>query len=126
MKFDLYIYFSGNHYVSGNCSRWDVNDYSVVIETWLKKRAYNDLNDNIRPGAVKELYKILGKPKYVDTSWQGKNTLRLYPVPGSTSKLNKMRREVLIYPKSITSNPIKGPSGWIQIKIEGYTSSNSL
>jgi hypothetical protein len=124
MKHDLYIYFSGNHYISGMCSRWDANDYSITIETWLKKGPFNDLNDNIRPGAVKELYKILGKPKFVDTSWTGENTLRLSPVAGT--KLYKMRRQTLIYPKNITSTPIKGPSGWLQIKIEGYTSSNSL
>lgn len=124
MKHDFYIYYSGNSYVSGMCSRWDVQDYNITIETWLKKGPFNILNDNIIPGATRELYKILGKPKFVDSSWQGKNTLRLSPVAGT--KLYKMRRQVLIYPKSINSQPINGPSGWLNVKIEGYTSSNSL
>jgi hypothetical protein len=124
MKHDLYIYYDSTHYVSGMCSRWDAQNYSIIVEMWLKKGAFNDLNDNIRPGAVKELYKILGKPKYVDTSWTGDNTLKLSPVAGT--KLFKMRRQTLIYPKSITSIPINGPSKFINVKIEGFTSSNSL
>ena len=126
MKTDLRLYFSGNSYVSGNCSRWDVSDYSIIIELWLKKKAFNDLNDNIIPGATREFNKILGRPKYIDETWVGKNTLRLYPIPGPHSKLHKMRREIVIYPKSITSSPVNGPSLWLNCKIEGYISGSLL
>jgi hypothetical protein len=124
MTYDLNIYFSGNSYVSGMCSQWDVQNYNVTCEIWLKKGSFKALNDNIRPGAVTELYNILGKPKYMDTTWQGFNTIRLSPVNGT--KLYEMRDEKIVYPKSISSTPIAGASGWISVKIDALTSSNSL
>lgn len=122
--FDLKIFYSGNSYVTGRCSRFDVQDYNIIIETWLKKSDFNNLNNNIRPGATKELYKILGRPKFVDSSWQGKNTLRLVPVVGT--QLHTMRNQVVVYPKSITSVPCEAEKGWLAIKIDAMTSSNSL
>jgi len=124
MMYDLNIYYSGNSYISGMCSQWDTQNYGITCELWLKKGPFTSLNDNIRPGAVKEFYNILGKPKYMDTSWQGLNTIRLSPVNGT--QLYKMRNEKVVYPKSITSSPIVGTSGWIVVKIDALTSSNSL
>ncbi|MBE3094409.1 MAG: hypothetical protein IMZ52_05210 [Actinobacteria bacterium] len=121
---DLRIYYSGNSYVEGRCSRFDVQDYSIIVETWLKKSDFNNLNNNIRPNAVKELYKILGRPKFIDTSWQGKNTIRLSPVVGT--QLHNMRNQVTGYVKNINSVPLESDKGWLNVKLECYTSSNSL
>jgi len=128
---DLAIFYGqglDTEYIDCRCSRWDVQDYSVIVETWLYKEDVDTLMENIRPGAVRELYKILGKPHFVDSSWQGYNTLRLYPTPSSQrmndSTLKRMRRNQIIYPKTLTLHPIRN-SQWIECKIEGYVSSSS-
>ena len=127
-KYDLAIYYdslAGDDFIDCRCSRWDVSNYDVTVETWLK---YNDLRlllENVRPGAVGELYNILGRPRYYDRSWRGANTLRLLPTPSSStmsrSTLRKMRKETLIYPKNITTSPVKDTE-WVSIKIEGSIS----
>lgn len=126
MQYDLRIFYSGNAYVSGMCSRWDVQNYNLICETWLKKDAFNKLNDNIRPGACKELYKILGRPRYTDISWQAKNTIRFKPVAYHQSQLNRMRRETVAYPKSITSSVLPGSSSWLNVKLECAISGTQL
>ena len=129
---DLAIFYGqglDTDYIDCRCSRWDVQDYSVIVSTWLEKDDVDTLLENIRPGAVRELYKILGKPKYIDSSWQGYNTIRLYPTPSSQrmndSTLKRMRRNQIIYPKTITLHPIRNTQ-FIECKIEGYSSGNTL
>lgn len=119
---DLII--SGNScYIKCKCSRWDVQNYNVIIETWLNKSNYEDLRDSVRPGAVGELYNILGRPRYYDKSWRSYNTLWIYPDTTSNSNLKNMRDgNTLIYVKNINSSPVAGASGWINIKIEGMIS----
>ena len=126
---DLYIYYdslTGNDYLLCRCSRWDVSNYTVVIETWLKKSDLQTLRNNIVPGAVGELYTILGKPMYYDQTWEGNNTLRFVPNSNSQSKLHRSRRETLMYPKTITTNPVGGDTDWINVKIEGYISGSEV
>jgi len=137
---DLLIYYNpcnleDSHYIDCWCSRWDVDNYNVIVETWITKDDYKNLMGNIAPGAVDELYEILGKKHYFDTTWNAGNTLVLYPnkysqkhrtekregkIPGN---LTRMRRQTVIYPKNITTNTIN--EDWIGIKIEGNISSNS-
>jgi len=126
--YDLAIYYdslTGNDYLDCKCSRWDVQDYSVVIETWLKKSDAQTLRSNVRPGAVGELYKLFDRPVYRDQTWVGANTLRLLPTPSSSkmnsSKLKSMRDETLIFVKNLSEHPITN-SNWIEVKIEGYVS----
>ena len=125
--YDLAIYYNDTNYVEGRCSRWDVSNYSVVVETWLSKTDMDNLINNIVPGAVGELYKILGRPTYYDQTWQSNNTIRLYPTPSSNlmnnSTLHIMRDEQVIFPKNITTHPIND-TPWIHIKIEGLISGN--
>jgi len=130
MDSDIKIFYSGNAYIEGRTSRWDDDNYNVTIETWLKKSDLQTLRNNIRPGAVGELYNILGKPRFYDKSWKGKNTLKLRPNyssnTNSNSNLMYMRNESIIYVKNISDSPVKGPSLWINCKIEGNISGSSL
>jgi hypothetical protein len=106
------------------CSRWDVQDYSLIVEAWLKKSDLNTLRTNLRPGAVSELFQILGRPFYVDKSWTAANTLGLFTDDNSPSTLKSNRKNTLIYVKNLSTSPVDGPSGWISCKIEGYVSGN--
>jgi len=124
---DVNIYYSGNSYISCRCSRFDVQDYSVVFETWLKKADMQLLRNNIRPGAVGELYNILGRPRYYDKSWTRDNTIWISSCAGGDrSNIPYMRNNVTLYVKNISDSPVKGPSGWINCKIEGMISGNVL
>jgi len=107
-----------------------------VAETWLKKNDLQTLVSNIVPGAVKELYQIMGRKYYYDQTWQANNTIKLKPniytkiIGGdkwegtNTSKLAEMRSEVVCFPKTITTSSIEGSNGWIDCKIEAYVSGN--
>jgi hypothetical protein len=129
--YDLAIYYGGmgsDDFIDCRCSRWDVQNYNVIVETWLKKSDLDTLLDNTRVGAVGELYRILGSPHFYDKSWTAANTIKLLPTPSSnymgTSTLKKMRKETVIYPKNISLHPIDGPGEWHEVKIEGMISSN--
>lgn len=113
------------------CSRWDVSNYSFTIETWLTASQAQTLRNNIKPGAVGELYKILGRPLYYDKTWAAENTLRFYPnryktyelatqtyvSSASMGNLHKMRKSTLGYVKNVTEHPIVG-TDWIEVKLE--------
>ena len=108
-NYDLAIFYGGmgdSDYLDCRCSRWDVSDYSIIIETWLKKDDIQTLLSNIVPGAVGELYKILGKPLYYDKTWTAGNTIKFLPTPSSNhmqdSNLKNMSDETVAYPKNIT------------------------
>ena len=122
MDKDLRLYYSGSAFVDCACNRWDTNNYSIVIETWLNKSQLNSLRIGLTPGAVGELYKILGRPTYYDQTWQSENTLRIVPV---SSSVDGMRTEKTIYVKSLSDSPIPGTSGWLSVKIEGLISGSS-
>jgi len=117
---DLVI--SGNNcYIDCWAGRWDVQNYSVILETWMKKSDLQDLRNSIRPQAVGELYKILGRPLFFDKSWTGNNTLEI--IPNANTNLDKMRgKNYLIYVRNIIDSPLPGDSGWLFCKIEGFIS----
>ena len=123
--YDLAIYYSGSNFIDCKCSRLDTSNYQVTVETWLKKENAETLRENIVPGAVGELYSILGRPMYYDKTWNKRNTVRLLPTPSSNymngSTLKNMRNETVIYVKNYSEHPIKNTE-WIDIKIEGYVS----
>jgi len=140
---DMFIYYDdlhkhSKHIISCWCSRWDVQNYSIIVETWLKKEDLQTLRDNITPGAVGELYTILGRPRYYDSTWSKNNTLWFRPLDftgreyarrefysGSRGNLSKMRDDTIIYVKNITEHPIEGPKGWVEVKLEGMVSGTS-
>lgn len=120
---DLLIYYNTleySSYIQCRCSRWDVNNYSVIVETWLKENDLNTLREYVTPGAVGELFTILGRPTYYDKTWTSGNTIKLKP--NENNNLSKMRKETIVYVKNMTTSPIEGSDGWINVKIEGYVS----
>lgn len=123
LTYDLGIYYDSldsPDVVECWASRWDVQNYSVIIETWVKKSEMQSLRNNMTPGAVGELYTILGRPRYYDSTWQKNNTIKLKPHP--SSQLSKMRNECLIFPKNVTEHIIDGDQEWVGLKIEGLIS----
>lgn len=126
---DIYIYYGDLDTAASSmrcrCSRWDVQDYNIILETWMNKSQFDSVRNNLRPTAVTEFYKLIERTVYCDSTWEGKNTLRLVPDISSQSSLSAMRRETLIFPKSVTSSPIEGNRGWIGVKIEGTISGSS-
>ena len=129
---DLAIYYGNmgsNDYIDCKCSRWDVQNFSIIVETWLTKSQVQTLLDNITPGAVDELYKILGKPHHYDSTWQSENTLKFLPAPSSNdmggSTLKKMRNTTIGYVKNVVLHPIPfSKGGWISTKLECLISGN--
>jgi len=112
---DLII--SGNScYIECFASRYDLQNYNIIIETWLKKSELQDLKDSIRPGAVNELYNIMGRPRFYDTSWRGYNTIQIKAVPGEQTYY--MRGNKVVFVKNISSSPLEGPSEWLNCKLE--------
>lgn len=120
------IIISGQH-CSIQCmaSRWTTDNFSVIFETWIKKSDIQALNNSIRPGAVKELFNILGLPHYCDTSYTGANTIRIIPNPSSSSTIASMRKETIIYPKTVTIETVEGDKQWLNLKLDAYISSTS-
>lgn len=120
---DLQIYYSsmsGRNFINCWCTRWDVQNYNVILETFVNKTDLQSLRSNITPGATGELYTVLGRPRYYDSTWQGENTIMLSPNP--EHQLSNMRNDTLIFVKNITDQPFDGPSGYINVKIEGLVS----
>jgi len=117
--------------VAGRCSRWDINEYTVTVETWLTRSELQSLRNHIVPGATEELYEILNVPKFYDKTWSNSNTLKFTPI-GYTkrhfgiesgendSNLPYMREEVIIYVKSIGEHVVTPE--YLNVKIEGYMS----
>jgi len=127
-NYDMAIYYgSGGSYIDCRCSRWDVQDYTIIVESWLKKDEIQELRNNITPGAVGELYQVLGKPHYYDKTWQGQNTIKILPTPSSVcmpgSTLKSMRNSTVCYVKNYTEHPVSN-TDWIEIKIEAMVSAN--
>lgn len=115
---DKDLFISGSTYsINCWCSRWDVQNYNLIIETWLKEGDLETLRNNIRPGAVGELYKILGKPHFYDSSWEAANTLR-FVTNANVGNLYNMREEKLGFVRNITTAPLEGSSGWTFVKLE--------
>lgn len=131
---DLLIYYdslTGSDYIPCDCSRWDVDNYSVIIETWLTKSQLKTLRDNIRPGATGELFSILSRPYFYDMSWDGSNTVRFVGNPKynprweEISTLPSMRSSTIGYVRNITTHPVSH-TGYIHTKLECYVSGSVL
>jgi hypothetical protein len=126
---DLRIYYStldDPDYIECGCSRWDTDNYTTIIETWLTKSQVQTLRNNIVPGATAELYQILGSPHMYDQTWEGHNTIRIVPINTTTGNLYETRNEKVLYVKDISVSPIEGASGWLSVKLECNRSGSSV
>jgi hypothetical protein len=104
MAGSLRIYYSCNNYPNNYidcwCTRWDESNYDVTIETFLPSGERNTLFNNVVPGAVRELYNILRKPYFIDTTYESGNSLILEPLSGYGLSGVRERRTVAV--KSIS------------------------
>jgi len=122
---DLTIYYSSlssPHCISCMCHRWHQSNYNITIETTLSKADTITLLDNLTPGAVGELYSILGSTLYYDKTWSGMNTLKLTPNSNANSRLAAMKNETIVYVKNITTIPLDGDNLLMNVKIEAVRS----
>ena len=81
----LRIYYSGNnlsHYFDCWATRWDEGNWDVTVETFLGSSNRNLLFSHMTPGAVSEMYNILGTPTYWDVTFNSGATLILEPQSG--------------------------------------------
>lgn len=96
-------------------TRWDEQNYDVIIETFIDACDRNYLMDNIIPGAVKEVYNILGTPKFIDMTYKSGNTLIYEPI--HEYGLSSLRQRRVIGIKNISDTFINNEI--FGIKIEG-------
>lgn len=115
----LRIYYSCNaypmRYVDCFCTRWDEGNWDVTIETFLESANRDALFANVTPGAVRELYNVLGTPKYIDTTYESGNTLIYEPTHGFG--LSSLRQKRTIAVKNISDSFIH--RNYFNVKIEG-------
>lgn len=130
MNGDLNIYYSSladPHYINCWCTRWDETNWDIIIETFLDKSSVQTLINNTTPGAVGELYEVLGSRVYYDKTWEGNNTLKFSPNSGcKVSTLKDMREDKIVYVKNLTTSPIEGANGLINVKIEAIKSGSRV
>ena len=66
------------------CSRWDRDKWTYTLEFWCTSSQREKLWKSVTPGAVEELYNILGVPSFYDATFSSGNTLTLTPKAGTT------------------------------------------
>ena len=113
------VYYSGNnlsYYLDIPITRWDEGNWDLTIETFLESGNRNILFAHLTPGAVGELYNVLGTPCYIDTTYTSSNTLIINPLDGYG--LSSLREGRMIAVKNISDDFIN--PNYFTIKIEGY------
>jgi len=96
-------------------SRWDESNWDVVIETFIDASDRNFIFRNVTPGATRELYNILGTPKYIDTTYTSSNTIIFEPISGYGVSSLRQKRTIAI--KNISDTFVN--KNTFRIKIEG-------
>lgn len=86
----------------------------------MDKSDLQSLEASVIPGAVSDIYAVTLGHSYYDTTWTGKNTIRLIPIDNTDSTLWKMRKSTGLFCKTLTTSPIN--PDWISVKIEGMKS----
>lgn len=122
----LQIYYGNeepNQYVDVMCTRWDEGNWDVTIEIFCNSSSRNTLYSYVTPGAVREMYNILGTPYYWDITYTSGNTLYLVPNSSQVGGKAKWALSSLRVPRRIS---VKGISdtfinqNYFNVKIEGY------
>lgn len=96
-------------------TRWDEDSWGVTLEFFCNASTRNILFNHLIPGQITEQANILGKPTYVDTTYNSGNTLRLDPL--ASTGLDDLRNERVIGVKSINDTFIT--PDLFSVKIEG-------
>jgi len=104
-----------NQYFSCPISRWQEDNWNVIIETFLESGNRNSLFANVIPGAVREIYNILGTPKFIDISYSSGNTLIIEPQAGYG--ISSLRQSRTIGVKNIQDTFLS--PNYFSVKIEG-------
>jgi len=117
---NTWIYFSGNKYpqyaIGCWCSRWDEDNYNVIFETFLDSSNRDKLFSHVTPNAYREIYNILGTPKFIDTTYNSGNSLRISPIGGTG--ISGLREERIIAVRNIQDTFIN--PNYFGIKVEGF------
>lgn len=115
---NLRIYYScnsyPNNYIDCWCTRFDEGNWDLTVETFLESGNRNTLFENVVPGAVRELYSILGQPKYIDNTYSSGNTLIFEPQSGYG--LSSLREKRMVAVKNIQDSFIT--RDYFGVKIE--------
>jgi len=98
------------------CNHWTEDNWSVTTEAIMDACDRNFLFQNIRPGAVKEQYTILGVPHYADITYSSGNTVILSPIGGFGLSGVTQQRTIAV---KNASDSIISPDVY-SIKLEGY------
>ena len=106
---------SNSTYVDCWCTRWDESNYDMTFETYLNKTDRDKLYNNVRPGAVRELYKVLGKPTFIDSTYASANSLIFEPTDGWG--VSGVREKRIIGVKTISDTFIN--KDYFNVKVEG-------
>jgi len=96
-------------------TRWDEGNWDVTVETFLNPCDRNFIAQHITPGAVKEMYNILGTPANWDITYSSGNTLTFIPIGGTG--LSGLREQRTIGIKNFTDTFIT--KDYLGIKLEG-------
>jgi len=96
-------------------TRWDEGNWDVTIETFMDPCDRNYLMAHVTPGAVRELYNILGTPRFIDTTYSSSNSLIYEPISGYG--LSGLREKRTIAVKNISDSFLT--KDYFHCKIEG-------
>lgn len=103
---NLRIYYSGNsypqNYISCDCSRWQEDNWSIILETVLPSGDRNTIFSNVTPNAYRELYSILGQPHFIDSTYTSSNTLIFEPQSGYG--LSSLREKRIVAVRNVSDS----------------------
>lgn len=113
------INISGNSCdIDTKCSDWRYSKDLLVIRIYLDKLQLSSLEDSCRPGAVEEIELPTMRNMYMDSTWEGKNTLDVTPVSDPVSNLSNAVSQETLLVKNLKSEIIKEDK--LDVKLTGY------
>ena len=99
------------------CTGWKEKDFKIAIEGVVSREQLDALNDSIVPGAVGEMYKLFGRPRYFDKTWDGENTVEVIPIRMINSGLWKAKYSFVGYPETLSFSPVEANDNFYDIKV---------
>lgn len=96
-------------------TRWDEGNDRILLTTFINACDRNYLANNVVPGAVRELYNILGTKKFIDTTFSSSNTIIVEPI--GDYGISSVRSRKIIAVKNFTTKFIDKDT--YSLKIDG-------